>query len=97
MLYLAPSMFLMKASLMNPLMVPMMAFLWSHKWKLYLDYLMVLMKAKMLELRWVLQIYHLMVPIMDFLWVHNWKLQLAYFMVLMKANLRGLLLDCLQG
>ena len=62
-LHLSPSIVLMKASLMTPLMFPMMAFLWVNKCKLYLDFSMVLMKANLITL--------LMVTMMDFLWVHK--------------------------
>ena len=71
-LHLSPSNFLMKASLMTPLMVPMMAFLWSHKWKLYLDSSMVLMKASLIAPLMV----PMMVPMMALLWINKLKLYL---------------------
>ena len=41
-------MVLMKAKVIGPLMVPIIAFLWVHKWKLYLDSFIVLMKANLM-------------------------------------------------
>ena len=41
-------MVLIKASLMIPLMVPMIDLLWVNNWKLYLASLMVLIKASLM-------------------------------------------------
>ena len=54
---------------MAPFMVPMMAFLWVHKWKLDFASLMVSMKEKMMA--------PLIIPMMDFLWVHKGGIYLA--------------------
>ena len=45
MLNLSPLMVLMHASLITPLIVPMLALLLVHRWKLYLDHSMVLINS----------------------------------------------------
>ena len=69
---------LMRANLMNYLMVTIMTFLWTFESFFYLVSLMVLLKILMASL---------MVPMMKFLWFHKWKLYLTSLTVLMEANM----------